>query len=148
MTHIFTTIAKLIDEDTEAYIRILLENPLDDDTRESVRGILMEAMSPKRTQIVCDCLFRIVAAINKQERKKQKHRVLATPPIASPPPLTNTIRPKTKNTHTTNRSTDTSCHLEQEEEKAKTSIPTKNKNLTENKTPAENKTPTQKRPTR
>ena len=102
MTHVFTTIAKLIDEDTEAYIsRTLLENPLDDDTRESVRGIIKEAMSPKRVRIVCDCLFVIVDAIKKQERKKQQKQgnmTNATPTIETTP--TNTTRPKTKKTHT------------------------------------------------
>mmetsp|Transcript_5985 Transcript_5985/g.6714 ORF Transcript_5985/g.6714 Transcript_5985/m.6714 type:complete len:163 (+) Transcript_5985:65-553(+) len=88
MTHVFTTIGELIDEDTEAYIRTLLKNPLDDDTREAVRGILKEAMSPKRTQIVCDWLFRIVNANQKQERRKQQKQgnmTTATPPTASPP---------------------------------------------------------------
>ena len=88
MTHVFTTISELIDEDTEAYIRILLKNPLDDDIKEAVCGILKEAMSPKRTQIVCDGLFRIVDAIQKQERKKQQKQgnmTTATPPTVSPP---------------------------------------------------------------
>ena len=70
MTHVFTTITKLIDEDIEEYIRILLENLLDDDTREIICGILTEAKSPKFVAVVCDRLFRIVAAIKKQERKK------------------------------------------------------------------------------
>ena len=65
MTHEFTFITDLIDDNTEVYIRSLLKNLLDD-TREIIRETLMEAMSPKRTQIVCDHLFKIAAAIKKQ----------------------------------------------------------------------------------
>ena len=76
-----------------------MEDPFDEDTREFVCGILMEALSPQFAfdgAIVCDHLFALVDKIGKQF--KQGNITIASPPIASPP--TNTkIRP----TMTTNK---------------------------------------------
>ena len=53
MIHIFSSIAKLTDEDTAEYIaETVLENPFDDDTREFVRGMLNEAMPYRRVEVV------------------------------------------------------------------------------------------------
>lgn len=49
-----------------------MENPFDDDTRETVCGILTEAKSPKFATVVCDCLFALVDAIVKQRKRKQQ----------------------------------------------------------------------------
>ena len=102
MTHVFSTITELTNEDIEEYIYgMLLKNSCDNDTREFVRGILKEAMSPKAARVVCDHLFALVDAIEKQERKKQQKQgnmTTVTPPIEITP--TNTTRPKTKKTHT------------------------------------------------
>ena len=105
VTHTCSTIAKFTDEDTAEYFSAtLLENPCDDDTREMVRGILLEARPNTRLAgVVCDSLFALIDVIEKQERKKQQKQgnmTTAAPPIASSPPPTNTIRPKTKKAHT------------------------------------------------
>ena len=102
MTQLRSTIAKLTDEDTEEYVlETLLEAPYDDDTIESVRGTLMELLSPQfagEGAVLCDFLFALVDEIGKQQ--KQGNIITATPP--SETSSTNTIRPrlKTKKTHT------------------------------------------------
>ena len=67
MTHVCSKIAEITDKASEVYIsRTLLKDPLDDDTRESIRGILKEAVSPKLARVVCDRLFALIDAIEEQ----------------------------------------------------------------------------------
>ena len=70
MIYVFSSIAKLTDEDTVEYIaETVLENPFDDDTREFVGGILKEAMPYRHAGVVLsDRLFVLVDAIEKQQK--------------------------------------------------------------------------------
>ena len=69
-TQLHSTIAELTDEDTEAYVSgTLMEDPFYEDTREFVREILMEALSPQCAfdgAVVCDRLFALLDEISKQ----------------------------------------------------------------------------------
>ena len=100
MIHVLSNIAKLTDEDTAEYIaETVLKNPFDDDTREFVPGILKEAMPYRRAGVVlCDRLFVLVYAIEKQRKKKQqKQNNMITATKIRP---TSTPNRNTKTTHT------------------------------------------------
>ena len=62
-------VAKLTDEGTVDYVyETLLEDPFDEDTREFVRGILMEALSSQfdvEGTVVCGSLFALLGDIDK-----------------------------------------------------------------------------------
>ena len=76
------------------------EDPCDEDTREFVCGISMEALLSQFDvdgAVVCDSLFALLDDIVKQQQQ-QGDITTATPPIASPPRKTK-IRPDTKKTH-------------------------------------------------
>ena len=70
LTQLCSTITELSDKDTEAYVTgTLMENPFDEDTREFVREILMEAVSPQCVfdgAVVCDRLFALLDEISNQ----------------------------------------------------------------------------------
>ena len=67
MAHLIRTVAKLLDEDTVEYVhRLLLEDLYDNDTRETVCEILMEALSSQFDvdgvdgAALCDSLFMLL----------------------------------------------------------------------------------------
>ena len=101
VARLILTVAKLLDEDTlECVFGMLSEDPFDDDTRETVRGILMEALDAVGMgKVVCDRLFAFLD-IKKQQQQQQIDTTTAnTLPIATPP--TNTKSRPTLNTKKT-----------------------------------------------
>ena len=105
LLYVFSTIAKLTDDNTAEYIAGMLEEDhSDDDTREFVCGILKEAMPNARAgAVICDRLFGLIDRIKKQQ--KQENVTIAAPLITSPPtkstPNTNTIHTQQKDRQVT-----------------------------------------------
>ena len=64
------TVPKLLNEDTMEYVyEMILEDPFNDDTRETVCGILMEALLSQFDvdgMVVCESLFTLLD-IDKQQ---------------------------------------------------------------------------------
>ena len=102
LAQLFFTVAELIDEDiVENVAGTLLENPFDEDTREFIRGIVMEALSSQidiEKTVVGDSLFAWLDDFNKQQQQGDT-TTTTHPRIANP--STNTQIPTTTNkTHT------------------------------------------------
>ena len=114
LAQVIPNFAKLLNEDTMVYvIGMLLEDPYDDDTRETVREILMEALSSHCDcdgvdgEALCDGLFMLIDPDQQQEQQQQRDTISSNnPPIVistntkTRPPKTST--PMNTNTNTNN----------------------------------------------
>jgi len=94
IAEIANIVANLINKDTYEFIYgMLSEDPGDDNTREYVCRILMEAFLSQDEYVVdgaefCDTLFELFELLDIDKQQQQRDIPPDTPPIASPPTKT------------------------------------------------------------
>ena len=117
-TDLLLTVVDHLDENTVEYVYVIIsENPYDDNTRETVCEILMEALLAQDDivvdgAVVCDSLFAI---LDSDKQQQQRDTTTVNTLLIAIPPTNTKIWPKTH----TEKNTRTEVEQERAEKKIK-----------------------------